>query len=104
MNVEVNTANVLKTVGTVVMLGGLLWGLATKFNDAELRDKELHNYAKIIETKLDMLLEERMAKMERTELYNRMNEVLKITPSDSTNYSVDKYMPKDYEQAPASKK
>ena len=104
MNVEVNTANVLKVIGTVVMLGGLLWGLAAKFNDTELRDAKIQKYAEVMNAKLNMLLEERMAKMERTELYDRMNEVLRSDPSDSTNYSMDRYMPKDYRQEPASKK
>ena len=75
MNLEINTANILKIIGVVITVGGLLWGLSEKFNQA---DERLAS----IEAKMDMLLEERLAKMEKDELYKRMTEILKVQPSE----------------------
>jgi len=56
-----------KIIGTIILLGGLLWGLSSKFNDSEIRDKELLMEIRILKTGQDILMEERMAKMERKE-------------------------------------
>ena len=104
MKVDINTAFVFKAISAVISIGTLLWLLAGKFSDAELRDAELKAYAEVMNAKLSVLMEERMAKMERTELYDRFNEVLKTTPSSEDNYSLDRYMNNDYEEKEASKK
>ncbi len=96
MKLEINTVLILKVIGTLISLGTLLWLLAGKFNDAEVERT-------FIRAKLDMLLEERMSRMERTELYNRMNEVL-TKPSSKENYSLDRYMNPKNETKQASKK
>jgi len=95
-SLKINTANILKAVGLLITICGLIWGLLSKFNTAEVERM-------VIQAKLDMLLEERLAKMEQTELYKRMNEVLKMTPADEDNYSLDRYMNPKEETKQASK-
>ena len=103
MNLEINTANILKTIALIITVGGLLWGLSSKFNDSEIRDKELLSYIKVMEATKNILREERMSRMERTELYNRMNKIL-YPPASEDNYSMDRYIDSDYEEQEASKK
>ena len=102
-SLKINTANILKAVGLLITIGALMWGLLEKFNASEIRDKELLSYIKVMEAKQNILMEERMGRMERTELWNRMNEVLKMQPSDESNYSLDKYMNPKEETKQASK-
>ena len=93
-----------KIIGTIVLLGGLIWKLSTEFGDAKVERAELKAYIQVLEAKQNIMLEERMARMERTELYNRMNEVLRMQPSSDSNYAIERYTPTtDYEQQPASK-
>ena len=73
MKIDVKVISTI--IGIVVTLGGLLWALSGKFNEADIRLTS-------IETKLDMLLEERLIKMERNELYRRMEKSLKTKPSE----------------------
>ena len=102
MKVDINTAFIFKTISAVISIGTLLWLLAGKFNDSEIRDKELLSYIKVVEAKQNILMEERMSRMERTELYFRMNKIL-YPPSSEDNYSMDRYIDSDYEEREASK-
>ncbi len=100
MKIDINT--LLKIIGTIITIGAILWGLAGEFNGARVERAELLMYIKVLETGQNILMEERMVKMERTELYNRMNRILNRTDED--NYSIDAYVPNDYETKSSEKK
>ena len=73
----------LKTVsvglGIIVTVGGLFLGLFELLVNSKLEDSNIRLTA--IETKLDMLLEERLVQMQKSDLYRRMTESLKVAPS-----------------------
>ncbi|KKK85821.1 hypothetical protein LCGC14_2769390 [marine sediment metagenome] len=73
----------LKTVsvglGIIVTVGGLFLGLFELLVNSKLEDSNIRLTA--IETKLDMLLEERLVEMQKSDLYRRMTESLKVAPS-----------------------
>ena len=73
------TLGIVVTIGGVITaIGGLLWVPSEKFNTVTGKlDVRLTS----IETKLDMLLEERLVKMEKSELYRRMADILKTEAS-----------------------
>lgn len=74
----------LKTVsvglGIIVTIGGLFLGLFELLVNSKLEDSNIRLTA--IETKLDMLLEERLVKMQKSDLYRRMTESLKVKASE----------------------
>ena len=101
MKIDINT--LLKIIGTIIAIGTIIWGLAGEFNSAKLERTELLMEIRVLKTGQDILMEERMAKMERTELYNRMNRILNRTDED--NYSIDVYTPNaDYKTESSEKK
>ncbi len=74
----------LKTIsvglGIIITIGGLFLGLFELLVNSKLEDSNIRLTA--IETKLDMLLEERLVEMQKSELYRRMRESLKTTASN----------------------
>ncbi len=79
MLLELTLKTVSVGLGIIVMAGGMFLGLFELLVNSKLEDSNLRLTA--IETKLDMLLEERLVEMQKSDLYRRMTESLKVTAS-----------------------
>lgn len=79
MKIDINITNISKAVGIIVAIGGPFYGLFELLVAEKLQDINLKLVD--IEAKQNMLLEERLIKMQKNELYERMKESLRTKPS-----------------------
>lgn len=91
--------NVSVFIGIIISVGAVLLGMLEIYISHKLDDRfdSIENQQSANGAKLNMLIEERLIKMEHTELYKRMNEIKNINPSNENNYSLDRYTVKEYE-------
>ncbi len=99
MKMDITLKNVSVFIGITIPVGAVLLGILDMYISYKLDDRfdTIENQQSANGAKLNMLIEERLAKMEQTELYKRMNEILRISPSSENNYSLDKYKMEEYE-------
>lgn len=80
MKVNLTLTTVSSAVGIFAVVGAIFWGLFELVVAEKLHATQIRLTS--IETKVDMLLEERLVEMEHNELYRRMKSSL---PEPSTN-------------------
>ena len=103
MKADITLKGVSIIIGITISVGGILLGMLDLYIShklSDIRELQTANGAK-----LNMLIEERLVKMERTNLYLRMEKTLKMSASDLENYSIDRYIKNsDEEPEPSEKK
>lgn len=89
MKVDINIKTISIAIGIAVTIGTIFLGLFELLISKKL--EPIYQRLTAIETKMDMLLEERLVKMEKNDLYrrfvnqlNRENKMLKTTPSQTS--------------------